>query len=232
MIHAPEKLLALLPDDIDDDIYIVSRYPEKFIPKAKYILCTNNPEKLTHAQVNKLYDIWPGKLTPSLVKFFSERLRTAPLQELARQDYLTGLSNRYYLNEYLSAHEHEKITCICIDLDNFKPINDTYGHHEGDRALMITAEYMQNIFPDGFCARIGGDEFMIVFTGDYDLQDIVKRTDEFIAGLEALPDIKGLSASAGVSCNEGQDLEGMMHQADKALYRAKKNGRRHCECYY
>ena len=100
---------------------------------------------------------------------------------MAQQDYLTGLATRWYLHEYAETKRDEKeLTCIYFDLDNFKLINDTYGHQEGDRALAATGEMMQREFPEGFCARMGGDEFMIVIPGKISAQQIEARVNSFM----------------------------------------------------
>ena len=124
--------------------------------------------------------------------------------EMAQQDYLTGLATRWYLQDFIERNRHERnITCIYLDLDNFKSINDQFGHQAGDRALAATAEMMQNEFPDGFAARMGGDEFMLVLLGKRDIMSTANRVTDFMSKLlkyyATTRTMKGLSVSAGIS---------------------------------
>ena len=160
---------------------------------------------------------------------------------MARQDYLTGLATRWYLQDFIGRNKHERnITCIYFDLDNFKKVNDTFGHQAGDRALAATAEMMQREFYplDGFCARMGGDEFMVVLLGKRDILDTERRVSGFIRKLmqyyASSRTMQALSVSAGISQTmPGQDktIDRIIHEADKALYEAKHAGKAQCKIY-
>ena len=236
------------------NLIITGSLPAELHDNAKYILCTSNPSHLTPSTLSKLYDLWPLPLTPSLVRFHFRnvqiRLRyevensrehqehQKRILEMARQDYLTGLATRWYLQEFIEANKHTDLTCIYLDLDNFKGINDTYGHHAGDRALAATAEMMENEFPDGFAARMGGDEFMLVLTGSHDIKDVRRRVDAFMKKLtgfyESTKTMKQLSVSAGISQTTHEsvkDIDQIIHEADQALYSAKKSGKAKSEIY-
>lgn len=159
--------------------------------------------------------------------------------EMARQDYLTGLATRWYLQDFIERNRHERnITCIYFDLDNFKSINDQFGHQAGDRALAATAEMMQNEFPDGFAARMGGDEFMLVLLGRRDILSTAKRVTDFMTKLlkyySTTRTMKGLSVSAGISQSvpdTEKTIDQIIHEADRALYEAKKSGKSMCKVY-
>ncbi len=241
------------------NIFILKRLPSSdFLTEAKgakYVLCSKSPCDMTADELNMLYDLWPEPLTPSLLKFYyrkllervrSEQLNTSEgiehqkrIIEMARQDYLTGLATRWYLQEYIKKNQDEQnVTCIYLDLDNFKKVNDTYGHQAGDRALAATAEMMQREFTDGFCARMGGDEFMIVLLGLREASDVEKKVNVFMAGLleyyAGTKTMKALSVSAGIAQKtHGDDktIDRLIHESDMALYEAKKAGRACCRVY-
>ena len=239
----------------DNNIFILGKLPKNLYHGAKYIICTDTSSTLTKAQLEILYDLWPLPLTPSLVKFFFGKLQLRLKQEkdnsrenlehqkrileMARQDYLTGLATRWYLQEFIEINAGEEyVTCIYLDLDHFKHVNDTYGHQAGDRALAATAEMMQNEFYDGFCARLGGDEFMIVLTGKRDIEGVEWRVNGFMKRLlsyyRCIPEMSSLSVSAGISQavpEKHKTIDRLIHEADRALYRAKNEGRARCKVY-
>ena len=231
------------------NIIITGHLPEELAPSAKYILCSRAPQLLTKDTLSRLYDLWPLPLTASLIRFHFRNVQTRiqfeventtehmehqkRILEMARQDQLTGLATRWYLQDFIERNRHEQnITCIYFDLDNFKSVNDTFGHHAGDRALAATAEMMQNMFPDGFAARMGGDEFMVVLTGKREISDVQKRVNGFMKGLlkyySGTRTMKALSVSAGISqarADSTKTIDQIIHEADTALYEAKKSGK-------
>ena len=237
------------------NVFILKRLPGKFLDGAKYILCSKNPLELSQQDLSSLYDLWPEPLTPSLVRFYFMKLldriereqhstsealeHQKRIIEMARQDYLTGLATRWYLEEYIRSNQDGKnVTCIYFDLDHFKQVNDTYGHQAGDRALAATAEMMQRDFADGFCARMGGDEFMIVLLGHREASDVVKRVNAFMATLmeyySGSKTMKALSVSAGIAQKthgDDKSIDTLIHESDMALYEAKNSGRSCCRIY-
>lgn len=237
------------------NVFILKRLPEKFLDGAKYILCSKNALDLSQQDLSPLYDLWPEPLTPSLVKFYFMKLldriereqhntseaieHQKRIVEMARQDYLTGLATRWYLEEYIRSNQDEKnVTCIYFDLDHFKQVNDTYGHQAGDRALAATAEMMQRDFADGFCARMGGDEFMIVLLGQREASDVEARVNSFMAALmeyySGTKTMKALSVSAGIAQKthgDDKSIDRLIHESDMALYEAKNSGRACCRIY-
>lgn len=237
------------------NIFILKRLPAKIIEGVRYVLCSNNPAETSSENLSLLYDLWPEPLTPSLAKFYFtkllERVRSEILNtseeiehqkriiEMARQDYLTGLATRWYLHEYIKKNQDERnVTCIYFDLDNFKKVNDTYGHQAGDRALAATAEMMQRDFTDGFCARMGGDEFMIVLLGQRDASEVEAKVNAFMTGLleyyAGTKTMQALSVSAGIAQKthgDDKSIDRLIHESDIALYEAKKSGRARCKIY-
>lgn len=239
------------PEPNAKNIYILSKFPANFYDGAKYIVMTDVPASLDFTKLNFLYDIWPETLTMPLLKFFLGRLieqvngeiqkanTENALIEMAHQDFLTGLATRWYLHEYFQNNEDEKnLTCIYFDLDNFKEVNDTYGHQTGDRVLAATAEIMQKEFSDGFVARMGGDEFMVVLSGKRKIAKVEAQVNEFMTKLAAyysnIPTMKNLSVSAGIAQKlngENKSIDTLINESDTALYDAKKAGKNCCKIY-
>lgn len=153
----------------------------------------------------------------------------------ANTDFLTGLYNRRYVYEYVEQIEESHLTVFNIDLDNFKSINDIYGHQEGDRALVLTARVLQECMHDNLIARVGGDEFMVVMLGEHTEEEIEKirkmietKLDGAFAGEDNL---KLISASVGAAHTdtgkEGFDV--LIGKADDFMYREKKKKKKRVE---
>jgi diguanylate cyclase (GGDEF)-like protein/PAS domain S-box-containing protein len=152
---------------------------------------------------------------------------------LAHHDALTGLPNRilFYkkLEEAITAGNEAELVVYCLDLDGFKPVNDTFGHAAGDAVLKQVAERLREQAGDRMVARLGGDEFAFLFRAQGDSKtDLASRC---IAALEIPFSIKGLSIKIGLSIGiassltDGADSESLLHAADRALYFAKAAGR-------
>ena len=152
-------------------------------------------------------------------------------EDMAYTDYLTGLMNRRGLYERalsLQSAQHYPLTMIVLDLDQFKEVNDTYGHAFGDLALQKVARVMSDAVRDSdACARTGGEEFTILLHHAH-LKDGVVIAEKIRQRVSANPVKQGglecrLTVSLGVA--EGDDLDVLLRQADIAMYQAKKLGR-------
>jgi diguanylate cyclase (GGDEF)-like protein len=160
------------------------------------------------------------------------------LRHLSEHDVLTGLPNRFLLNDRMemalrqSSRTDRVVGILMIDLDRFKEINDNLGHTVGDQVLRETAaRLIRSVRATDTVARVGGDEFVVV------LPDLKNESEaEAVAAkiVEALRDPiqventrVAVSASVGVgsSALECRDPEKLLHMADTAMYRAKRNGR-------
>ncbi|HEY2544209.1 MAG TPA: diguanylate cyclase, partial [Gaiellaceae bacterium] len=147
----------------------------------------------------------------------------------ARTDNLTGLGNhRAYqaaLRDAIDEAERESIEfALCIvDVDDFKRINDTYGHQVGDDVLVALAEILSSA-QDGEAFRCGGDEFAILFPGDGTLAfERITDVQEAVSGLGLTP----VTISVGIASFPGQadDADGLQRMADGALYWSKHHGK-------
>ncbi|MCF6206232.1 MAG: diguanylate cyclase, partial [Sulfurovum sp.] len=157
---------------------------------------------------------------------------------LATHDPLTGLSNRLLLNDRLEHainHASRFDKCIAVifcDLDNFKPINDTYGHSVGDEILKGVAESLKDILrkEDTIC-RFGGDEFVILIeelkSFDY-LENILEKIRSISQNsfhIEGHTLKVGMSIGAALYPSDGSSSEILLKRADEAMYKAKKGGK-------
>ncbi|MCJ2074249.1 diguanylate cyclase, partial [Methylobacterium sp. E-016] len=162
----------------------------------------------------------------------------ARADEAARQDPLTGLPNRLLLQERLSEalvrlHRNgEKCALLLVDLDRFKPVNDTLGHPVGDALLKKVADRLRStVRPTDTVARIGGDEFVILQTGvreASDTQALARRLVDLIGRTYMIDGhLLTIGASVGVALapSDGDSDETLLKNADLALYRAKLDGR-------
>lgn len=153
------------------------------------------------------------------------------LQRMASHDPLTGLANRRALLERIDAGflSGDHFGYLLVDLDQFKVVNDTYGHAVGDVLLVDVADRIRRVVgPNGFVARIGADELAILLSGTD--EDAVGIAYEIILALadpfEILGDIVFTGCSIGICRTErAETAEGLMQRADIALNEAKRTGR-------
>jgi len=176
--------------------------------------------------------------------------KTEELKKLTITDPLTGLLNRRYLYERLkdevsrSQRYAHSLSLLMLDMDGFKYCNDTFGHLFGDRTLQDIANTLLNTVRSmDIVARYGGDEFMVILpeTGGAMANEITERIRSSMAdklifppeqnGIEAAT--RALSVSIGIVCypQHGETVEQLLENVDKALYRAKNNGKNSIEVF-
>ena len=172
----------------------------------------------------------PLHLQGYLLDITREREAEQQLRQLALYDPLTGLANRAFFHERLRhaiklRHDEEHATgLLYIDLDDFKGINDRWGHDLGDEVLHeIGVRIEQSVRPGDTAARLGGDEFAVVLTEPVTPDDAVGVAERLIAEI-AKPMETGsgpLYTSASIGIAFGEDDERLLKEADIAMYRAK-----------
>ena len=160
------------------------------------------------------------------------------LRDQATRDSLTGLSNRRLMNKVLTQQLEEckqfkqTLNIIIIDIDNFKDINDTFGHQAGDALLEKFGEYiLSSTRADDFSGRLGGDEIILVFQ-KMPLEATIKKAETLRKKLKAISVLsEGQRISRTVSIGiaaypvHGDNIDDLISRADEALYCAKEKGK-------
>jgi diguanylate cyclase (GGDEF)-like protein len=166
-----------------------------------------------------------------------QRQSEIKIEYMAHHDSLTDLPNRVLLNDRLEyvlgrVQPGEMVAVHHLDLDQFKAVNDTFGHPCGDKLLRIVAERLRSLIGEAdTIARMGGDEFVIVQATIADPADATALAQDVIDALTESYDIDGQQAVIGVSIGisvgpgDGSNPDKLLRNADLALYRAKSDGR-------
>ena len=155
-------------------------------------------------------------------------------QSLAERDYLTGLANRRGLSEYYSSLKEGCIVhALFLDIDNFKRVNDIYGHSMGDKLLICISNLIQS-HANGFTSRLGGDEYVVLMDGSLSKDDVENIAKNMLTGMQNIDfrkDILSLvSLSIGIVFwqSVSQTLDDVLAKCDAAMYKAKYGGK---NCY-
>lgn len=164
------------------------------------------------------------------------RERTAQVNQLSFYDACTDLPNRFLFEDRLSqalgaAQETHIIAVVFLTLDQFKKVNDTFGHDRGDLLLSLTAARLKEVVSDReTVARFGNDEFALLLTQIADPHDVTDLVDRIVESMKVPFDIEGnevfATLSAGVTFfpEHGKDKQTLLKNAGTALYRAKRAG--------
>ena len=184
-----------------------SKIPEKGTSEFRYLV----------REYNRLYDVYKKSI---------EKLNFK-----AYHDELTGVYNRAGYEMLVDNIEVENTYMLLFDVDNFKGINDTYGHDTGDRVLIKLADTIKKHFrPDDFVCRIGGDEFIVFMLHFPEKNDdiIAQKINSINSALENTEDgLPALSISVGiVHGSEAQKVEDLFEKTDSAMYEAKQKGKK------
>ncbi|HSF83950.1 MAG TPA: GGDEF domain-containing protein, partial [Anaerolineales bacterium] len=166
------------------------------------------------------------------------------LQHIASHDSLTGLPNRMLFSDRLkhaiqkTSRSGGKLAVAFLDLDNFKKVNDTYGHGKGDLILKEVAERLKcGVRASDTIARLGGDEFTFIFEAIGDARDVLSISQKIVDTLVDPFELDGnhvlITASVGVSLfpDDGDNSVILIRKADEAMYASKLLGQNRCQLY-
>lgn len=209
---------------------ILSSYLQKYIEHEKLL----SKEK----EMNLLLEDKIRQRTMEITKKNKQlEIKNTELDYMSKKDHLTNLYNRRYFfekfnNSFLSTLDSGRTALFYIDLDRFKIINDMYGHHVGDMALIeISRRLKLYDNDDSILARLGGDEFVLVKYGDFTYDEFSQLADSIIHDCNAPIEIGEymlyVSASIGISVYpvDAKDSYTLMRNADLAMHEMKDNGK-------
>ena len=174
---------------------------------------------------------WEGDTLTKIMLVTQDMGQQHELENLANTDALTGLFNKRYFEKMMEIRDEKKkpYALFYMDLDLFKPVNDTYGHEMGDKVLKEVAKrLLKCIRSNDYAFRIGGDEFMLILNGNLDAQ-ICKKRIERIKKLIGEPyEFDGHTIKIGISCgsavypDDADCAADIQKIADKRMYADKK----------
>jgi diguanylate cyclase (GGDEF)-like protein len=197
-------------------------------------------ERFLRVQHNPIGD---GRWVTLMEDISDSKRSEAAIAHLAKHDTLTGLPNRARFDEVFEGALADaeangtQIGIVAIDLDNFKDINDSYGHATGDQVLRVLSERLSGLLrPGEVVARLGGDEFVAIkqFSVIESLRDFLDRIEGVLFGSVQYQDVMvATSGSIGVAIypQDGKEHSKLLSNADLALYRAKAEFETRV-CYY
>ena len=209
---------------------------KQFIGMIQEIISKNDMAKRVSLKTKilevKNIESYVNKMLDSIQDYYEK------LQELSDRDYLTGLYNRRKFEEFLSyeikrsLRHHDKFTILMIDLDNFKYVNDTYGHAAGDLVLKeVTEIFGSNLRNADILARLGGDEFAVILP-QTPYEEGFAVVEKLRSLLETTPislmfEQITLTASFGIAeyPDQGENIESLLTGSDLAMYKAKRAGK-------
>ncbi|WP_051799672.1 diguanylate cyclase [Catenuloplanes japonicus] len=240
------------PHGVAGDEYFIART----IPGSDWRVVMTTPQRTLLAPVQatgrvawQLFAAFAVAMTVILLIGLSALMSSARLARARLHDALTGLPNRALFMERADAVSAEwrrrrqtrtegTVAALFLDLDGFKPVNDTYGHATGDALLkQVAARLIAATRPEDFVSRFGGDEFLVLCRGLRNEGDAFAVADRIRAYLTEPFDLNGRTVEVGVSIGiatlgeAAQEPGDLIHNADLALYRAKENGRGRVEFF-
>lgn len=202
------------------------------IMKIEYSKRTENIYKI----MNVVAVEWDEAGIPQKVMMIAQDIgKRHELENLANTDGLTGLFNERYFSSVLHRKEQKKLPFVLyyLDLDHFKPVNDTYGHDMGDKLLKAVAErLLKCIRSNDFAFRIGGDEFALIISAEMDDSLCMQTKMRIVQSLLLPYEIDGKTLHIGASCGyavyplETEDTDKIRILADQRMYAEKKENHR------
>lgn len=198
----------------------------------------------SHEIARNLLEIIAGRMRNDNIALIATQNRKTQFEHQACVDALTGIYNRHWMDNafpralHRCALDRQHLAVMVVDIDHFKPVNDTYGHLVGDLALKIVARCMaENLRPHDLLARYGGEEFAVLLpnTAMEEAKAIAERLRAMIADTEICYGdvVFRVTISIGIAPVQHEaTLENLIREADLALYRAKELGRNRVEVFF
>lgn len=174
---------------------------------------------------------WEGDTLTKIMIVSQDMGQQHELENLANTDALTGLFNKRYFEKIMEIRDEKKkpYALFYMDLDFFKPVNDTYGHEMGDKVLKEVAKrLLKCIRSNDYAFRIGGDEFMLILNGNLDAQICEKRIERIKKLIGEPYEFDGYTIKIGISCgsavypDDANCAADIQKLADKRMYEDKK----------
>ena len=174
---------------------------------------------------------WEGDTLTKIMIVSQDMGQQHELENLANTDALTGLFNKRYFEKMMEIRDEKKkpYALFYMDLDLFKPVNDTYGHEMGDKVLKEVAKrLLKCIRSNDYAFRIGGDEFMLILNGNLDAQICEKRIERIKKLIGEPYEFDGYTIKIGISCgsavypDDADCAADIQKLADKRMYEDKK----------
>lgn len=229
----------------EDRSQVDSAYAESVEARMPYsiehrLLFPDGRVKFVHEKGETLFDA-EGRAFRSIgtVQDITEqKMAQERIERMAHYDTLTNLPNRALFYDRLhyalslARRSEAGLTLLYMDLDGFKQVNDTQGHHAGDLLLIGVAERLSRCVRESdTVSRLGGDEFTIIFSGMHQLEDVAVEAEKIIQAISAPFNLEGVEARIGISIGiaryteEARNEDDLVKQADKAMYEAKLAGK-------
>jgi diguanylate cyclase (GGDEF)-like protein len=209
---------------------VAIKYREKFIG---YIIVEHNVYKFMTTELK----IFLRSISNQIAIAIENSLLYRELEKINQRDSLLNIYNRKYFFEIIEENKidksNNKFAIVMIDIDDFKKINDTYGHQFGDKVLINTSNTISScIDKDDILARYGGEEFILYISNFIDEESVYNKIEIVRSSLERSKvsinnEYKFVTASFGISFAplNGIDINQLIKKADDLLYKAKQSGK-------
>ncbi|MEH6443997.1 MAG: EAL domain-containing protein [Oceanospirillaceae bacterium] len=209
-------------------------------------LVKQRTEKLSYTNIRLINEIEKKQLTEERLLESQSQIERAKkkAEQKANYDSLTTLASKTLFNDRFeqalirSRKAKTEVALLFLDLDRFKNINDTCGHNTGDQLLKMAAQRINSVLRDGdTAARFGGDEFALLLPDIKSFTSIEHIVDQIMIELRKPYNLSGnstvVSASIGITLfpKDGEDTETLLRKADRAMYKAKENGRNNVQLF-
>jgi len=232
LINSPQPLKQTGEQKID--IHSIMGVPIKVRDKfIGYIIVEHNIYKFMTMELQ----IFLRSIANQIAIAIENSLLYKELEKINQRDSLLGIYNRKYFFKTIEEKDvkeiKDKFAIVMVDIDDFKKINDTYGHQFGDKILANTANVISNcIDKDDILARYGGEEFILYISNFTDEDSVYNKIEIMRRSLESSKvtfknELKSVTASFGISFYKinGTEINELINKADDLLYKAKKSGK-------